>query len=101
MTGKSLWRRLGRRARSPADAAKIYRRLKVRDLRGAVSKVLGPPIDPAFAMRDDIALVEGVNGWPALGIVRGDLIECADAMQPIHKALCVWELSRFRERARG
>ena len=85
--GKSLWRELGRKVRSPKDAAAVYRKLGVENFKDAVSKVLGPPIDPKLVMRGDIAMVDN-----ALGIVRGDLIECFDRMQPIHRAECAWPL---------
>lgn len=84
-TGRDVWGELGGPPRSPKEAAAIYRKLRVRKLKNAVSKVLGKPIDPKFAMRGDIAMVDN-----ALGVVRGDMIECFDRMQPIERAECVW-----------
>jgi hypothetical protein len=80
-TGRDVWRELGGVPRSPKEAAAIFRRLKVRSLKGAVTKLLGKPIDPKLAMRGDIAMVDN-----ALGIVRGEWIECVDRMQPIGRA---------------
>lgn len=96
VTGKNLWRVLHRRApRSAREAASLYRKLGVENLKDAVTKVLGEPLEPAFAMRGDIALVVSGN-IAALGIVRGDLIECMDNMLPIDRAGCAWRLSPFR-----
>lgn len=82
-----MWRELGGCPRSPAEAAALYRRLKVRSLKGVMTKVLGKPVDPKLAMRGDIALVDN-----ALGIVRGELVECFNGMVPIHRASCCWHI---------
>lgn len=96
VTGKSLWRVLHHRCpRSAREAASLYRKLGVANLKEAVSKVLGERIDTAFAMRGDIVLVMS-GGIAALGIVRGDLIECMDNTLPISRAECAWKLSPFR-----
>lgn len=91
-TGRDVWGELGGPPRSPKEAAAIYRRLRVRTLKNAVSKVLGKPVDPKRAMRGDIALVES-GEIRALGIVRGDLVECFDRMQPIERVTCCWRVS--------
>lgn len=100
VTGKSLWKVLGHRCpRSPREAASLYRRMGVTGLIEAVGTVLGAPIDPSEAMRGDIALVAPLGKGdmvPALGIVRGDQIECMDNMLPISRAKCCWKLSPFR-----
>lgn len=91
-TGKNLWRVLHHRApRSSREAASLFRKLGVANFKEAVSKVLGPPKQPAFAMRGDIVLVMS-GAIPALGICRGDLIECADNMLPISRAECAWQI---------
>lgn len=96
VTGKNLWRVLHHRCpRSAREAAELYRKLGVTNLRDAVGKVLGAPLGPAFAMRGDIVLVMSGN-IAALGIVRGDLIECMDNTLPITRAECAWRLSPFR-----
>jgi hypothetical protein len=87
-TGKDIWNGFGHVPRSPREAADFFRWAGVTNLKDAVTVVMGEPVDPAFAMRGDIAMVDG-----ALGIVRGDLIECLDRMQPIHRAICVWHLT--------
>lgn len=85
--GRDIWSELGGAPRSPKEAAEIYRKLGVRTLKNAVSKVLGKPGKAENAMRGDIALVDN-----ALGIVRGDIIECYDRMQPIDRAECIWHV---------
>lgn len=87
MTGRNIWAELGECPRSWREGANLYRRMGVTNLKDLVTALLGPPIDPKRAMRNDIAMVNG-----ALGIVRGDLIECLDAMQPIGRAECAWSL---------
>lgn len=96
VTGKTLWRVLHHKVpRSPKEAASLYRKLGVTNLKDAVTKVLGEPIGPAFAMRGDIALVMS-GPVSALGIVRGEMIECLDRMLPVDRAECAWKLSPFR-----
>jgi hypothetical protein len=86
-TGRDVWRELGGAPRNTKQAAALFRRLKVRSLKNAVTKVLGKPIDFKLAMRGDIVMVDN-----ALGICRGDLIECLDRMQPIGRGQCAWRL---------
>lgn len=57
----------------------------VRNLADAVSKVLGPPIDPKLAMRGDIVMVDG-----ALGICRGEKAEFLDNWQPMKRVAKAW-----------
>lgn len=89
VTGKSLWRVLGRHPKSPAEAAALYRKHGVRTMKELVSKVMGEAVDPKLAMRGDIMMVDN-----ALGICRGEVIECMDRMQPIHRAECAWRFDR-------
>jgi hypothetical protein len=92
-TGRDVWGELGVSPRSWRDAADMYRRLGVTSLRDAVTAVLGPPVDPKLAHRGDLALVESAAGvWWALGIVRGDVIECCDRMLSISRAVCAWRV---------
>src|SRR5688572_2612473 len=102
-TGRDVGRKLGKPPRSPREAAALMKKLKVRTLKGAVTKLLGKPVKPAFAMRGDIVLVPSAAGRAdnsahkagqimALGICRGDLIECADNMLPISRAVCAWKV---------
>lgn len=88
-TGRDIWGGFGRIPHSPREAADFYRSLGVTNLKDAVTAVMGEPVDPALAMRGDIAMVDG-----ALGIVRGDLIEFMDRMQPIWRATCAWHLTK-------
>lgn len=84
-TGRDIWVELGGCPRSWREAAALYKRLGVRNLAGAVSTVLGDPIQPRMAMRGDVALVRG-----ALGIVRGEVVECMGANVPIGEAELAW-----------
>jgi hypothetical protein len=59
----------------------------VRTLADLVSKVLGPPVDPKRARRGDIVMVDG-----ALGICRGEWVECLDRMQPLARGQKAWRL---------
>jgi hypothetical protein len=86
-TGRDIWAELGGCPHSWREAAEIYRRLGVTNLKDAVSAILGPPVDLGHARRGDIAMVDG-----ALGIVRGELVECLDRMQPIGRAACAWRI---------
>lgn len=107
-TGRDIWNELGGAPRSAKEAADLYRKMHVRTLRALVTKMLGREIKPATAMRGDIALVMSSSGnadadrhrehgqIAALGIVRGDLIECADQVLPIERAVCCWKISPFR-----
>lgn len=99
-TGKSLWAKAGVKApRSAKQAAAVYRALNVRSLKGALTKVLGAPVEPRSAMRGDFVMVEGVGGAAAIGICRGEWVECIDRMQPLSRALCAWRVSRYRSGA--
>lgn len=86
-TGRDVWAELGGCPRSWREAADLYRRHEVTSLSEFVTLVLGPPVDPKQAMRGDIAMVDG-----ALGIVRGELVECMDRMQPIARASRCWHI---------
>jgi hypothetical protein len=79
------WSALGGCPHSSTDARALYRRLGVCCLRDAVSKVLGDPVDPKLARRGDVVMVDG-----ALGICRGEWVECLDRMQPLSRAECAW-----------
>lgn len=83
--GRDVWAELGGCPRSWKEAAALYRRMGVRNLAEAVTKVLGEPIDPRQAMRGDVVMVDG-----ALGICRGEWVECLDRMQPMSRAQKVW-----------
>jgi hypothetical protein len=63
----------------------VYERLGVRCLADAVTKVVGPPIDPKQARRGDI-----VMKGSALGICRGDLAEFANLMLPMREVEKAW-----------
>lgn len=88
-TGRDIWLELGGAPRSAREAAGILKKLRVRTLKNAVAKVLGKPVPVARAMRGDIVMVDN-----ALGICRGDLIECLDRMQPIGRGECAWRLNK-------
>jgi hypothetical protein len=66
----------------------MLKRLHVRSYKNAVSKVLGKPVDPKLAMRGDLVMVDN-----ALGICRGDLVECMDRMNPMSRAECAWKVT--------
>jgi hypothetical protein len=86
-TGREFWDEFGGCPKSPREAANFYRRMGVTNFRDAVSRVLGEPASPAFAMRDDIVMADN-----ALGICRGELVEFMDRMQPISRASCCWHI---------
>lgn len=89
--GRDIWEEAGGCPRSPKEAAAFYRKLGTRTLKGAVTNLFGKPRDPKLAMRGDLVLV--MSGQiAALGICRGELIECADRMLPIGCAVCAWQL---------
>lgn len=96
-TGRDIWQEVGGCPRSAREAADLYRRLGVTNFKDAVSAVLGEPVDPKLARRGAIALLEcpGRGLW-ALGIVRGEWIECIDRMQPLSRAKCCWNLGLRR-----
>jgi hypothetical protein len=56
-------------------------------LRQFVTAILGEPINRRQAMRGDIAMVDN-----ALGVVRGEWVECADRMQPLSRVQCAWRV---------
>lgn len=88
-TGRDIWAELGGCPRSWREAAALYRRAGVRSLAELVTRVLGEPVDRRRARRGDIAMVRG-----ALGIIRGEVIECMGATVPLREASLTW-------RARG
>lgn len=86
-TGKDPWHALGGCPRSAREAAALYRRAGVTNLKDCVTAVLGEPVSPLLAMRGDLAMVDN-----ALGIVRGEWVECIDRLQPIGRAICAWRV---------
>lgn len=88
-SGRDIWAELGGCPRSWREAADLYRRAGVRSLAELVTKVLGEPVDRRLARRGDLAMVRG-----ALGVVRGEVIECMGATVPLNEASLIW-------RARG
>lgn len=83
--GRDIWSELGGCPRSWRDAAALYRRAGVRSLPELMTKLFGPPIDRRQARRGDAAMVRG-----ALGIVRGELIECMGATVPLGEGDLFW-----------
>ena len=86
-TGRDLWAELGGCPRSWREAGAVYRRAGVRSLAGLVTKLLGDPVDRRLARRGDIAMVRG-----ALGICRGEIIECCGAVLSLKEAERVWHI---------
>jgi hypothetical protein len=86
VAGRDIWNELGGCPRSWREAADLYRRMGVRTLAEAVSKVLGDPIKPSMAMRGDVVMIDG-----ALGVCRGEWVECLDRMQPMARATLAWK----------
>lgn len=84
---KDMWAKLGGCPRSWRDAAELYRRLGVTNLKDAATAVFGEPVSVRQAMRGDIVMVDG-----ALGICRGEWVECLDRMQPLARGQCAWHL---------
>ncbi len=96
-TGRDIWAELGPRPTSVKSRAALYRKLKVTSFAAVITKVLGQPIDPKLAMRGDIAMVDN-----ALGVVRGEWVECIDRMQPLQRATKAWRAAgRPKRRAHG
>lgn len=94
-TGRDIWAELGGCPRSWKEAAELYRRMGVRTLEEAVTKVLGPPLaSPKLACRGDIIMVRG-----ALGICRGELVECMGATVPLREASVAWHPAEPEETA--
>lgn len=87
--GRNLWAELGIAPRDARSAAAVMRRLGVRSFKDAVTAVFGPPVSPLQARRGDIVMVDN-----ALGICRGEWIECLDHMQPLRRAECAWRVGR-------
>lgn len=88
-TGRDIWAELGGCPRSWREAAALYRRAGVRSLAELATKLLGPPANRRTARRGDIAMVRG-----ALGIVRGEVIECMGAVVPLSDASLIWRARR-------
>ncbi len=86
---RDIWEELGGRLDGNRTSADILRVLGVRSYKAAVTKLLGEPKPIALAMRDDIVLVRN-----ALGICRGDFIECLDASHPIALGECAWSVRK-------
>lgn len=84
-SGRDIWDELGGCPRSWREAAALYRRLGVRSLAEAVTRVLGPPIPRRLARRGDVVMVKG-----ALGICRGDLAVCMGATVKMREAELAW-----------
>jgi hypothetical protein len=84
-SGRDIWAELGGCPRSWREAAALYRRLEVRCLADAVTKVLGAPVDPKLARRGDVVM----RGW-SLGICRGDLAEFPNLMLPMRQVERAW-----------
>jgi hypothetical protein len=89
VTGRDLWAEIGGCPRSWREAATVYRRLGVTNLSDAVTAVLGPPVDPKRATRGDIAMIDG-----ALGIIRGEVVECIGGVWPIERATKAWHVTK-------
>lgn len=94
-TGRDVWAEIGGPPRNSKDASALLRKLKMRTFKGAVTKVMGKPVDPKLAMRGDIVMVDN-----ALGICRGEWVECMDRMQPISRAECAWPIGRRKSARR-
>jgi hypothetical protein len=95
VAGRDIWHELGGCPRSWREAADLYRRMGVRTLAEAVSKVLGDPIKPSQAMRGDVVMID-----EALGVCRGEWVECLDRMQPIARATLAWKATGKPQRQR-
>lgn len=88
-TGRDIWKELGGSPKNAKEQAAIYRKLRARKLKTVVTRLFGKPKGTAFAMRGDIVMVNN-----ALGICRGEWVECMDAMHFIGNAECAWNLKR-------
>lgn len=84
-TGRDVWAELGTCPRGWREGAALYRRLGVRRLEDAVSKVLGPPIPARQARRGDIVMVRG-----SLAICRGEVVEGLGAKVSMREAERAW-----------
>lgn len=99
-SGRDVWAELGGRPRDWREAAALYRRLGALHLAEAVTAVLGAPIPPLRARRGDIALVRSGGGAMALGVVRGELVECLGGTVPIGAVVAAWSAPRGRRKPR-
>lgn len=90
-TGRDVWAELGGCPRTWREGAALYRRIGGRNLADLVTHVLGAPVEPKRAMRGDICMVDG-----ALGICRGEWVECFDRMQPLGRASAAWRVRGSR-----
>lgn len=86
-TGRDIWAEIGGKPGSHREAVELYKRNGARTLAGMVTKVLGPKVDVKLARRGDICMVDG-----ALGICRGELVECFDRMQPLGRVTAAWRI---------
>lgn len=84
---RDVWADLGGCPRGWKEAAALYRRIGATCLADCVTYVLGQPVDPKMAVRGDICMVDG-----ALGICRGEWVECIDRMQPLGRATQAWRV---------
>ena len=85
-SGRDVWALIGLPSpRSWREAAAVYRRLGVRCLADAVTKVLGPPIDRRQARRGDVVMVRG-----SLGVCAGEMAICVGAIVPLREAEQAW-----------
>ena len=87
--GRDIWAETGGCPRSWREAAAFYRRLGVRTLEGAMTRLFGPPVDIRQARRGDAVMVRG-----ALGVCRGEVIECMGATVPIGEGEMAWPIVR-------
>lgn len=84
--GKDVWAEWGGCPRSWREAADLYRRMGVRTLAEAVTVAIGPPLaSPLLAKRGDIVMVQG-----ALGVCRGDIVECMGDNMPLDAVTIAW-----------
>lgn len=86
-TGRDIWAELGGCPRSWREAADLYRRHGCTSLAQVVGKALGEPVNRKLARRGDVAMVRG-----ALGIVRGEVVECMGATVPLAEAEFAWRV---------
>lgn len=87
--GRDLWAEIGIEPRDARSAAQVFRWLNARTFKDAVTAVLGEPVCPLMARRGDIVMVDN-----ALGVCRGEWVECLDRMQPLRRGECAWRVER-------
>lgn len=92
-TGRKLWEEVGVKPRDARSGAAVLRKLKAKNLKQAVTALLGKPVSILRARRGDIVMVDN-----ALGICRGEWVECLDAMQPLARGECAWPIDGKPER---